>query len=51
MTMKLTAKRFRIRRPEAVVPPAPKADGAAMFEPREDGFGDQRYPTAGASPA
>lgn len=48
--MKLTAKRFRIRRPEAVVPPAPKADGAAMFEPREDGFGDQRYPTAGASP-
>lgn len=51
MTMKLTANRFRIRPPAARPAPAPAAAAPeAMFEAREDGFGDQHYPTAGASP-
>ncbi len=51
MTTKLTAKRFRIRRPDPVEPRVPPkaAVGASMFEPADDGFGDQRFPTARAS--
>lgn len=46
MTMKLTAKRFRIRRPE--FPPAPaeaKAD-AGLFDNHDDGFSSVKFPTA-----
>jgi capsular polysaccharide transport system permease protein len=51
MTTKLTAKRFRIRRPDPVQPlpsraaekPAPK-DGM-LFEQPEDGFGDMTFVT------
>jgi len=57
MTIKLSAKRFRIRRPDPVANPGPRAvpakatptEPGAMFEPAEDGFGDQRFPTAAAS--
>ena len=47
MTTKLTAKRFRIRRPDPVEPlppnrPEPAAEGA-LFTPLEDGFGNQSF--------
>lgn len=46
MTTKLTASRFRIRRPEPVEPLPPRAAPAAdetLFEPVEDGFGAQSF--------
>jgi len=43
MTIKLTAKRFRIRRPEPV---PPQAAAPAATEAQDDGFGPQRFPTA-----
>lgn len=48
MTMKLTAKRFRIRRPDPVAPLAPPVSAPLrpILEPEDDGFGDQRYPTS-----
>ncbi|MDT8855999.1 capsule biosynthesis protein [Paracoccaceae bacterium Fryx2] len=47
MTMKLKAKRFRIRRPDPVAPPP--ADPAALFETEdEDGFGAAPFATASA---
>lgn len=61
MTTKLSAKRFRIRRPDPVATPAPREmpkvvarsdtdpNGSSYFEPPEDGFGDQKFPTAAAS--
>ncbi|WP_323006785.1 capsule biosynthesis protein [Pseudorhodobacter sp.] len=44
MTMKLTAKRFRIRRPE--FPPAPVEGDAGLFDNHDDGFGSGIFPTA-----
>lgn len=44
MTMKLTAKRFRIRRPE--FPPAPVDGDAGLFDNQVDGFGSGKFPTA-----
>jgi len=41
--MKLTAKRFRIRRPEPVVP---SIATPAAAEVQDDGFGTERFPTA-----
>lgn len=43
MTIKLTAKRFRIRRPEPVVP---STATPAATEVQDDGFGSGRFPTA-----
>ncbi|OIQ04917.1 MAG: capsule biosynthesis protein, partial [Rhodobacteraceae bacterium CG2_30_10_405] len=43
MTIKLTAKRFRIRRPEPVVP---SVAAPAAAELHDDGFGTGRFPTA-----
>lgn len=43
MTIKLTAKRFRIRRPEPVVP---STTAPAATEVQDDGFGTGRFPTA-----
>ncbi len=42
--MKLTAKRFRIRRPE--FPPAPVEGDAGLFDNHDDGFGSGIFPTA-----
>lgn len=42
--MKLTAKRFRTRRPE--FPPAPVEGDAGMFDNADDGFGPGKFPTA-----
>ena len=53
MTTKLTAARFRIRRPEfpaaepVVVAKAAPPDDAMFDDEAEDGFGDQRFATAG----
>ncbi|WP_050527309.1 capsule biosynthesis protein [Pseudorhodobacter aquimaris] len=44
MTTKLTAKRFRIRRPE--FPPAPVEGDKGLFDNADDGFGDNKFPTA-----
>jgi capsular polysaccharide transport system permease protein len=44
MTMKLTAKRFRIRRPE--FPAAPIDADAGLFDNADDGFGPGKFPTA-----
>lgn len=41
--MKLTAKRFRIRRPDPVVP---STATPAAAEVQDDGFGTERFPTA-----
>ncbi|MGB8815310.1 MAG: capsule biosynthesis protein [Paracoccaceae bacterium] len=50
MTMKLTAKRFRIRRPDpaqtTAAPARAAANTDAIFEPQDDGFGAERFPTA-----
>lgn len=46
MTTKLTVKRFRIRRPDPVEPLQPRAAAtpdAMLFEPPDDGFGDQSF--------
>ncbi|SEN45667.1 capsular polysaccharide transport system permease protein [Gemmobacter aquatilis] len=49
MNTKLTAKRFRVRKPETVEPLPPRkaapADlpGEMLFEPRDDGFGAQSF--------
>jgi capsular polysaccharide transport system permease protein len=42
--MKLTAKRFRIRRPE--FPAAPIDADAGLFDNADDGFGPGKFPTA-----
>lgn len=42
--MKLTAKRFRTRRPE--FPPAPVEGDAGLFDNHDDGFGEGKFPTA-----
>jgi capsular polysaccharide transport system permease protein len=47
MTMKLTAKRFRTRRPE--FPPAPVQGDAGLFDNVDDGFGSEKFPTASAA--
>lgn len=44
MTIKLTAKRFRTRRPE--FPPAPVDGDKGMFDNEDDGFGPGKFPTA-----
>lgn len=44
MTMKLTAKRFRTRRPE--FPPTPVEGDAGLFDNHDDGFGEGKFPTA-----
>ncbi|QCO56751.1 capsule biosynthesis protein (plasmid) [Pseudorhodobacter turbinis] len=44
MTTKLTAKRFRIRRPE--FPPVPVEGDKGIFDTADDGFGDGKFPTA-----
>ncbi|HEX9856765.1 MAG TPA: capsule biosynthesis protein, partial [Paracoccaceae bacterium] len=46
MTTKLTAKRFRIRRPDPAAPAPAAASPASIFEPQDDGFGEERFPTA-----
>jgi len=47
MTTTPKAKRFRIRRTNPVLAaPRPAADPAGLFEPHDDGFGDERFPTA-----
>ena len=47
MTTTPKAKRFRIRRTDPVLAtPRPAADPAGLFEPHDDGFGDERFPTA-----
>ena len=49
MNTKLTAKRFRVRKPETVEPLPPRKPAAAdlpgemLFEPRDDGFGAQSF--------
>ena len=52
--MKLTAKRFRTRRPDVVEPLAPKGAKAPqgddmLFAPADDGFGDQTFAPAAAN--
>ncbi len=52
--MKLTAKRFRTRRPDVVEPLAPKVANAPqgddmLFAPADDGFGDQTFAPAAAN--
>ncbi|MDP4033686.1 MAG: capsule biosynthesis protein [Pseudorhodobacter sp.] len=49
MTMKLTAKRFRIRRPDPATPLGPPvaAASAPVPQPANDGFGNQGHPRAG----
>lgn len=58
MTMKLTVKRFRTRRPDPVAaPPAPRAaarpkivgDDAFYPDANDDGFGSEQFPTARAA--
>ncbi|MGO4909647.1 capsule biosynthesis protein [Pseudorhodobacter sp. W20_MBD10_FR17] len=48
--MKLTAKRFRIRRPEfppvPVAPPAPVQGDSGLFDNHDDGFDSGQFPTA-----
>jgi capsular polysaccharide transport system permease protein len=44
MTIKLTAKRFRTRRPE--FPPAPVSGDAGLFDNHDDGFGSAPFATA-----
>jgi capsular polysaccharide transport system permease protein len=58
MTMKIRAKRFRIRRPDPVAMPAPEpvapdpTDPDRLFEqPNEDGFGAGPFPTSAAAAA
>lgn len=52
MTMKLTAKRFRTRRPEfPAAPPEPATAGGVqgdqgLFDNHDDGFGAGKFPTA-----
>ncbi|EEW25542.1 hypothetical protein [Rhodobacter ferrooxidans] len=48
MTIKLTAKRFRIRRPDPVTPMGrpQAANSDMMFDAEDDGFGNQSFVTA-----
>jgi capsular polysaccharide transport system permease protein len=51
MTTMLKASRFRIRKPETVLPAARAAGPETLFDQPDDGFGTAPFPTAAANTA